>query len=230
MARIVLENISMVYGNGTIALDGLNLAVEDGEFVVVMGPSGSGKSTLLRLIAGLEKPTDGILEFDGKDVVDLPPENRDVALVFQNYALYPHLSVFENIAFGLRLRKQSIPEIEACVVHMAERLQLADILKRSPKELSGGQRQRVAVARALVRRPRIFLFDEPLSNLNAELRIELRNAIRDRHDETGATMVFVTHDVGEASSLGDRSISLSAGKVVGDHALAASEASLSSVA
>lgn len=227
MARIVLDEVSKVYDNGARALHNLSLTIVNDEFVVVKGPSGSGKSTLLHLVAGLQSVSEGTLEIDGKDAKGIPPEDRDVAMVFQNYALFPHLSVFENIAFGLRLKKRSIDDITARIEDAAVQLQLENILKRSPKELSGGQRQRVALARALVREPRIFLFDEPLSNLNAELRTQLREVIRSRHEQTGATTVYVTHDPVEASELGDRIVELRDGQLVENSASARPETSFS---
>ncbi len=214
MARIVFDKVSKVYGNGTRALNGLDLTVEDGEFVVVTGPSGSGKTTLLRLIAGLEIPTEGGLSIDGTNVAGAPPEERNVAMVFQNYACYPHLSVFENMAFSMRLEKLSDDVIMERVEEAAAWLQLGGVLGHAPRDLSGGQRQRVAVGRALVREPQIFLFDEPLSNLDTELRAHLRQVIRNRHEETGATTVYVTHIPAEAAGAGDRIVELRDGSLV----------------
>ena len=214
MARIVFDKVSKVYGNGTRALNGLDLTVEDGEFVVVTGPSGSGKTTLLRLIAGLEIPTEGGLSIDGTNVAGAPPEERNVAMVFQNYACYPHLSVFENMAFSMRLEKLSDDVIKERVEEAAAWLQLGGVLGHAPRDLSGGQRQRVAVGRALVREPQIFLFDEPLSNLDTELRAHLRQVIRNRHEETGATTVYVTHIPAEAAGAGDRIVELRDGSLV----------------
>ena len=216
MARIAFDNVSKVYGNGVPALCDLTLILPDGEFVVVTGPSGSGKSTLLRLIAGVEVPSNGILTIDGKDVADAPPEERDVAMVFQNYVLYPHFSVFENMAFGLRLRKLTTNEIKRRVDDVATQLQLDNILDRPPKELSGGQRQRFAIGRALVREPRIFLFDEPLSNLDAELRAHVIEFIQNRHAETGATTIYVTHNPDEVARIGGRIVQLQDGRIVGN--------------
>ncbi len=223
MSRIVFDKVSKVYGNGTRALNGLDLAVEDGEFVVVTGPSGSGKTTLLRLIAGLEVPTEGTLSIDGTDVAGAPPEGRNVAMVFQNYACYPHLSVFENMAFGIRLANLSAEVIKQRVKEAATLLQLGDVLDHAPRDLSGGQRQRVAVGRALVREPRIFLFDEPLSNLDAALRAHLRAVIRNRHEETGATTVYVTHTAAEAAEAGDRIVELRDGCLVENSGVAGLE-------
>ena len=214
MSRIVFDKVSKVYGNGTRALNGLDLAVEDGEFVVVTGPSGSGKTTLLRLIAGLEAPTEGRLSIDGADVTGAMPEERNVAMVFQNYACYPHLTVFENMAFSMRLEKLSDDVIKERVEEAAAWLQLGGVLGHAPRDLSGGQRQRVAVGRALVREPQIFLFDEPLSNLDTELRAHLRQVIRNRHEETGATTVYVTHIPAEAAGAGDRILELRDGCLV----------------
>ena len=223
MARIVFDEVSKVYGNGTRALNGLALTIEDGEFVVVTGPSGSGKTTLLRLIAGLEIPTEGALSIDGADVAGVPPEERNVAMVFQNYACYPHLLVFENMAFGLRAAKLPGEIIKERVENAAARLQLGDVLDHAPRDLSGGQRQRVAVGRALVREPRIFLFDEPLSNLDTALRAHLMQVIRNRHEETGATTVYVTHAPAEAAEEGDRIVELQDGCLIERSAVAGAE-------
>ena len=214
MPRIVFDEVSKVYGNGTRALNSLALTIEDGEFVVVTGPSGSGKTTLLRLIAGLEAPTEGSLSIDGADVAGAPPEERNVAMVFQNYGLYPHLSVFENMAFGIRLAKLPSEVIQQRVDEAAALLQLGGVLDHTPRDLSGGQRQRVAVGRALVREPRIFLFDEPLSNLDTALRVHLRKVIRSRHEKTGSTTVYVTHTPAEAAEAGDRIVELRDGCIV----------------
>jgi len=207
MARVALENICKTYPGrhgGTPAVRGLTLAVEEGEFMVLVGPSGCGKSTLLRLVAGLEHPDAGTISIDGRVVNAVPPKDRDLAMVFQNYALYPHLTVFENLAFGLKLRKTPRTEIEARVGAAAAQLGLAGVLDRLPKALSGGQRQRVAVGRALVRQPKVFLFDEPLSNLDAKLRAATRAEIAGLHRRLGATMLYVTHDQVEAMTMGDR--------------------------
>ena len=182
----------------------LSLTVADGEFMVLVGPSGCGKSTLLRLIAGLEAPDAGTIALDGRSVNGVPPKDRDLAMVFQNYALYPHLTVFENLAFGLRLRQRPRDEIAARVAAAAAQLGLADVLDRLPKALSGGQRQRVAVGRAIVRQPKVFLFDEPLSNLDAKLRATTRTELARLHARLAATMIYVTHDQVEAMTMGDR--------------------------
>ena len=204
MASITFEQVEKIYPNGFIASRDLNLDIADGEFLVLVGPSGSGKSTVLRMIAGLETPTRGSIYIDRRDVTDLPPQDRDVAMVFQSYALYPHMTVRENMAFGLRLRKRPNAEVERRVSEVAESLGLAALLDRKPAQLSGGQRQRVALGRAIVREPCAFLFDEPLSNLDAKLRVETRAELSRLHRRLGATMVYVTHDQVEAMTLGDR--------------------------
>jgi len=208
MARIVFDEVSKVYGNGTRALHGIALTIENGEFIVVTGPSGSGKTTLLRLIAGLESPTEGSLSIDGRDVSGTPPEKRNVAMVFQNSVCFPHLSVYENMAFGIRLAGLSDEIIKRRGEEVATRLQISGVLGHAPRDLSGGQRQRVAVGRALVREPRIFLFDEPLSNLDTALRAHLRQIIRERHEATGATTIYVTHIPVDAAEAGDRIVEL----------------------
>ena len=208
MARVVIENLSKsFYGPGgqqVCALRDANLAVEDKELLVLVGPSGSGKTTLLRLIAGLEEISSGKITIDGQVVNELPPHERDIAMVFQNYALYPHMSVYENMAFGLRLRKVPKPEIDRRVREAADILGLNPCLARKPSALSGGERQRVAVGRAIVRQPKVFLFDEPLSNLDAPLRVQMRAEISRLHQRLGATMIYVTHDQLEAMTMGDR--------------------------
>src|SRR5437667_7828616 len=208
MARIVLDNVSKSFtgprGEEVRAVDNVSLAVEDKELVVLVGPSGCGKSTTLRMIAGLEEISQGTISIDGKIVNGVEPKDRDVAMVFQNYALYPHMTVYENLAFGLKLRKYPKAEIERRVRDAAEILDLMPLLERLPKALSGGQRQRVAVGRAIVRQPKAFLFDEPLSNLDARLRVQMRMELARLHQRLGATMVYVTHDQVEAMTLGDR--------------------------
>jgi multiple sugar transport system ATP-binding protein len=204
MARIELERITKVYPNGAAAVRDLTLAIEDGELLVLVGPSGCGKSTALRLIAGLEQPTGGSIRIGGRDVTGVPPQDRDVAMVFQSYALYPHMSVRENLGFGLRMRKRSADEIAGRVDRVAEILGLGELLDRRPAQLSGGQRQRVALGRALVREPQAFLLDEPLSNLDAKLRVETRAELSRLHRRLQATMVYVTHDQEEAMTLGGR--------------------------
>ncbi|HYQ88498.1 MAG TPA: ABC transporter ATP-binding protein [Candidatus Binatia bacterium] len=204
MASLSLKNLSLVYPNGVRALDEVELEIADGEFLAVLGPSGSGKSSLLRLVAGLEAPTGGYIDMDGRDITHLEPKDRDVAMVFQGLALYPHMTVWENMAFGLLARKAPAAEIEERVGEAAATLGLAPHLKKRPRELSGGERQRVALGRALVRRPRVYLFDEPLSSLDAQLRQELREELARLHALTRTTSIYVTHDQKEALSLGRR--------------------------
>jgi multiple sugar transport system ATP-binding protein len=204
MARIALEHVNKVYANGFVAARDLSLEVADGELLVLVGPSGSGKSTVLRMMAGLETVTAGTIRIGDRDVTELPPQKRDIAMVFQNYALYPHMTVRENLGFGLSIRKQPLEMIEQRVRTVASSLGLDALLDRKPAQLSGGQRQRVALGRAIVRDPLAFLFDEPLSNLDAQLRVETRVELSRLHRELGATMVYVTHDQSEALTLGDR--------------------------
>ena len=201
---IVLSNINMTFNDGTTAIKSLDLAIRNGEFVVFVGPSGCGKSTALRILAGLEQATGGSVIIQGRDVTDLDPQERDIAMVFQSYALYPHKSVYDNLAYPLKLRKVKKDEIARKVGEVAELLGLTPLLKRRPGALSGGQRQRVAMGRALVRNPRAFLMDEPLSNLDAALRVEMRGEIRRLHRRLGVTTVYVTHDQVEAMTMGDR--------------------------
>jgi multiple sugar transport system ATP-binding protein len=206
MASVTLENVRKIYDSapGHVVVRDVSLRVDDGEFVVLVGPSGCGKTTTLRMIAGLESVTGGRLLIDDRVVNDVPPKDRDIAMVFQNYALYPHMTVRENMAFALVLRKLAKSDIATRVSQAADVLGLTDVLERTPKELSGGQRQRVAIGRAIVRQPRVFLFDEPLSNLDAKLRLEMRREIARLHRELDATMIYVTHDQVEAMTLGDR--------------------------
>jgi multiple sugar transport system ATP-binding protein len=207
MAEVVLQNLAKTYPDGArtvSAVKSINLTVADREFMVLVGPSGCGKSTTLRMIAGLEEITGGTVTIGGRVVNDLPPKDRDIAMVFQNYALYPHMTVYENMAFGLTLRKMPHAEIDSRVREAADLLGLADYLDRKPKALSGGQRQRVAVGRAIVRHPKVFLFDEPLSNLDAKMRTAMRTEISRLHARLGATMIYVTHDQIEAMTMGDR--------------------------
>lgn len=201
---------------GVVVLQHISAQIKEGEFVVLLGPSGCGKTTLLRLIAGLESPTLGEIRFDGKVVNELPPEDRDVAMVFQNYSLYPHLTVFDNIAFPLRTAHIPREELEAIVYDMAEMLEMEEYLSRLPSELSGGQLQRVSIARALVRKPKVFLMDEPFSNLDAPLRAELRRQVKRIHQSLGTTFIYVTHDHNEALSLGQRILVMRDGMVVQD--------------
>jgi ABC-type sugar transport system ATPase subunit len=212
MAEVILEQVRKVYADsGFVAVHGLDLDVEDGEFVVLVGPSGCGKSTTLRMIAGLESISSGRLSIGGRLVNALPPKERDVAMVFQGYALYPHMTVFENMAFSLTLRKRARSEIDARVHRAADFLGLRDVLERRPRQLSGGQRQRVAIGRAIVREPQVFLFDEPLSNLDAQLRSEMRREIATLQRSLRATTIYVTHDQVEAMTLGDRIVVLDRG-------------------
>jgi multiple sugar transport system ATP-binding protein len=214
MARVRLEGVRKIYQDGGhVAVHRVDLDVADGELVVLVGPSGCGKSTTLRMIAGLESITAGQLYIGERLVNDLPPKDRDIAMVFQNYALYPHMTVRENLAFALKLRKLSPAEIERRVGQAAETLGLREVLDRKPRQLSGGQRQRVAVGRAIVREPAVFLFDEPLSNLDAKLRVQTRREIAKLHRDLRATMIYVTHDQVEAMTLGDRIVVMNAGRV-----------------
>ena len=216
MAQVTLEGVRKVYegAQGHVAVHGVDLDVADGEFVVLVGPSGCGKSTTLRMIAGLESITAGKLSIGGRVVNDVPPKDRDIAMVFQNYALYPHMSVRDNMAFGLKLRGFAKTEIDQRVREAADVLGLTTELDRLPKQLSGGQRQRVAVGRAIVRKPAVFLFDEPLSNLDAKLRVQMRREILALHRRLGATTIYVTHDQVEAMTMGDRIVVMSAGHVM----------------
>ena len=212
MATIKLENLIKTYGDVEV-LHNLNGEIEDGEFVVVVGPSGCGKSTLLRMIAGLEKITSGEISIGNKIVNDLEPADRDIAMVFQNYALYPHMSVRQNMGYGLKIRKIRKQEIERRVQEAAEILGISEYLDRKPRQLSGGQRQRVAMGRAIVRDPQVFLFDEPLSNLDAKLRVQMRLEIRKLQKRLNVTSIYVTHDQVEAMTLGDRLMVLNNGVV-----------------
>jgi multiple sugar transport system ATP-binding protein len=204
MAEIELENLTKIYSDGTKAVSELDLDVPDGEFVVLVGPSGCGKTSALRMIAGLEPITEGTVRIGGEVVNSLPPKDRDVAMVFQNYALYPHMSAYDNMAFALKMRGVARPEIERRVTGAARTLGLAEVLKKKPRTLSGGQRQRVAMGRAIVREPQAFLMDEPLSNLDAKLRVEMRAEISRIQRDLGVTTIYVTHDQVEAMTMGDR--------------------------
>ncbi len=212
MARVALRNLQKEFG-GVVAVSDLNLTIEDGEFVTLLGPSGCGKSTTLSCIAGLEDPTGGEIVFDDRVVNDLTPRNRDIAMVFQDYALYPHMTVYDNMAFGLELRKTPKQEIKSSVSRVAEFLGLSPMLDRRPGQLSGGQRQRVALGRAIVRNPSVFLMDEPLSNLDAALRVSTRSEIKKLQQELGTTTIFVTHDQEEAMVLSDRIAIMKGGKL-----------------
>ncbi len=212
MAEIKLSGVKKSYGQHAV-VHGVDADIADGEFIVIVGPSGCGKSTLLRMIAGLEIISGGEISIGGKVVNDLEPKDRDIAMVFQNYALYPHMSVYDNMAYGLKIRKFSKAEIEARVQKAAGILELGPLLQRKPRELSGGQRQRVAMGRAIVREPKAFLFDEPLSNLDAKLRVQMRLEIQKLHRELKTTSIFVTHDQVEAMTLANRMIVMNAGRV-----------------
>jgi multiple sugar transport system ATP-binding protein len=211
VAEIALEGVRKVYGDGTVAIKSLDLVMPDGSLTVLVGPSGCGKSTLLQVIAGLEPVTEGRTLIGGRPVNPLPPQDRDIAMVFQNYALYPHMTAYQNMAFGLRLRRTPRREIRARVGEAAEILGLTDELNKKPRQLSGGQRQRVAMGRAIVRKPQAFLMDEPLSNLDAKLRVQMRAEISRIQRDLGVTMIYVTHDQVEALTLGDRVAVLSDG-------------------
>ena len=213
MASLSLKGIQKKYPNGFHAVKDFNLDIEDKEFIIFVGPSGCGKSTTLRMIAGLEDISGGTLEIDGKVMNDVEPKDRDIAMVFQNYALYPHMTVYDNMAFGLKLRKVPKDEIDKKVRHAAKILDLDKLLDRKPKALSGGQRQRVAMGRAIVRNPKVFLMDEPLSNLDAKLRVQMRIEISKLHEELGATIIYVTHDQTEAMTLGTRIVVMKDGVV-----------------
>ncbi|MCD6521183.1 sn-glycerol-3-phosphate ABC transporter ATP-binding protein UgpC [Candidatus Calescamantes bacterium] len=213
MAEVILKNVKKVYPPDIVAVRDFNLNIKDKEFIVLVGPSGCGKSTTLRMIAGLEEITEGEIYIDKTLVNDIPPKDRDIAMVFQNYALYPHMTVYENMAFGLKLRKFPRDEIEKRVKEAAKILGIENLLNRYPKELSGGQKQRVAVGRAIVRKPKAFLFDEPLSNLDAKLRVQMRAELIKLHQRLGATMIYVTHDQVEAMTMGDRLVVMKDGVI-----------------
>src|SRR6185437_14502152 len=212
MAQVVLKDINKLYGS-VHAVKDVNLRIDDREFVVLVGPSGCGKTTTLRMIAGLEAISSGDVSIDGQVVNDLAPMDRDIAMVFQNYALYPHMSVFDNMAFGLKMRKFDRREIATRVKEAADILGIGELLTRKPRQLSGGQRQRVALGRAIVRHPRVFLFDEPLSNLDAKLRVQMRVELKKLHLRLGTTAIYVTHDQVEAMTLGDRVVVMKDGVV-----------------
>lgn len=213
MADVSLKNVTKVYEGGNAAVKDVSFEIKDKEFVALVGPSGCGKSTTLRMVAGLEEISEGELYIDGKMMNDVSPKDRDIAMVFQNYALYPHMTVYENMAFGLKLRKFSKSEIDERVRHAAKILDIEQYLERKPKALSGGQRQRVALGRAIVRKPKVFLFDEPLSNLDAKLRVQMRTEISKLHDALEATMIYVTHDQTEAMTMGDRIVIMKDGVI-----------------
>jgi len=213
VAAIRFERVSKVYSDGTRAVDALELSVEEGEFMVLVGPSGCGKSTALRMVAGLEEISEGSILIGDREVNEVSPKDRDVAMVFQNYALYPHMTVAENLGFALKLRRLRKGEIERRVREAADVLDLADHLERKPRALSGGQRQRVALGRAIVRHPRVFLFDEPLSNLDAKLRVQMRVELKKLHERLGTTAIYVTHDQVEAMTLADRVVVMNHGRI-----------------
>ena len=212
MSNVVLKNVKKIYDK-KVVIDNVNLEIKDKEFVVLVGASGCGKSTILRMIAGLEEITGGEILIGDKKVNDIPPKDRDIAFVFQSYALYPHMTVRENIAFGLKMRKVDKKTIEKKVQEAAEILDLTEYLDRKPKQLSGGQRQRVALGRAIVRNPKVFLMDEPLSNLDAKLRVQMRSEIKKLHEKLQTTFIYVTHDQTEALTMGDRIVVLNNGVI-----------------
>ncbi|MGC8926891.1 MAG: ABC transporter ATP-binding protein [Myxococcota bacterium] len=213
MAEVVLKDVSKIYDNNKVVVNKVNLQIKGNEFIVIVGPSGCGKTTTLRMIAGLEEISEGELYINGRLVNDIPPKDRDIAMVFQNYALYPHMNVFENMAFGLRIRKMSEEEINKRVNEAAKLLEIDGLLDRLPRQLSGGQRQRVAMGRAIVRNPSVFLFDEPLSNLDAKLRTQMRSELARLHRRIGATTIYVTHDQIEAMTLADKIVIMNNGVV-----------------
>ena len=213
MSNVILKNVRKTYDNNKTVINDVSLEIKDKEFVVLVGASGCGKSTLLRMIAGLEDITDGEIYIGDKKVNNIPPKDRDIAFVFQSYALYPHMTVRENIAFGLKMRKVDKATIEKKVQEAAEILNLTEYLDRKPKQLSGGQRQRVALGRAIVRNPKVFLMDEPLSNLDAKLRVQMRSEIKKLHEKLQTTFIYVTHDQTEALTMGDRIVVLNGGDI-----------------
>lgn len=213
MSNVILKNVRKTYDNNKTVINNVNLEIQDKEFVVLVGASGCGKSTLLRMIAGLEDITDGEIYIGDKKVNNIPPKDRDIAFVFQSYALYPHMTVRENIAFGLKMRKVDKATIDKKVQEAAEILNLTEYLDRKPKQLSGGQRQRVALGRAIVRNPKVFLMDEPLSNLDAKLRVQMRSEIKKLHEKLQTTFIYVTHDQTEALTMGDRIVVLNGGDI-----------------
>lgn len=213
MSNVILKNVRKTYDNNKTIINNINLEITDKEFIVLVGSSGCGKSTLLRMIAGLEEITDGEIYIGDKKVNNIAPKDRDIAFVFQSYALYPHMTVRENIAFGLKMRKVPKAEIEKKVQEAAEILNLSEYLDRKPKQLSGGQRQRVALGRAIVRNPKVFLMDEPLSNLDAKLRVQMRSEIKKLHEKLQTTFIYVTHDQTEALTMGDRIVVLNNGDI-----------------
>lgn len=214
MAELKLEHVTKRFGKDVIAVDDLSLDVHDGEFLVLLGPSGCGKTTAMRMVAGLEEVTEGIITIDDVEVTDLPPRKRNISMIFQNYAVWPHMTVFDNIAYALKLKKMDKSTIETTVKEVAEMTNIGNLLKRYPSQLSGGQQQRVAVARAIAVKPKVFLMDEPLSNLDAMLRVTMRTELKAIHAKTDATTVFVTHDQSEAMSMADRIVIMRDGEIV----------------
>ena len=213
MSSVILKNLVKSYDGKKNIIDNINLEIKDKEFIVLVGSSGCGKSTILRLISGLEEITSGEVFIDDKKVNNIPPKDRDIAFVFQSYALYPHMSVYDNIAFGLKMRKYDKKYIDEKVKEVAKSLNLEELLDRKPRQLSGGQRQRVALGRAIVRNPKVFLMDEPLSNLDANLRVQMRSEIKKLHQKLQTTFIYVTHDQTEALTMGDRIVVLDKGKI-----------------
>lgn len=213
MARLELKNLNKIYPDGAHIIKDANLTIEDGEFTVFVGPSGCGKSTMLRMVAGLEEISSGEMCLDNEVVNNLSPTDRGIGMVFQSYALYPHMTVYENIAFGLKLAKKSKQQIDDAVRQVAEMLELTKLLEQRPSQLSGGQRQRVAIGRAIVRNPKLFLLDEPLSNLDASLRVRMRLQLADYHKKLKSTVIYVTHDQVEAMTLADKIVVLRAGVI-----------------
>jgi multiple sugar transport system ATP-binding protein len=218
MAEVILKNLEKLYEKGVVGIRNVNLKIKDKEFTVLVGPSGCGKSTTLRLVAGLETPTQGEIYIGDRLINNVPPKDRNIAMVFQDYALYPHMSVYDNMSFALRLRRYSKQKIKERVINAARILSLEDLLSRKPRALSGGQRQRVALGRAIVRDPQVFLFDEPLSNLDAKLRGEMRTELKKLHTRLNATTIYVTHDQVEAMTMGDKIVVLNQGEIqqIGD--------------
>jgi multiple sugar transport system ATP-binding protein len=214
MATLTLVDLTKRFGRSVVAVNNFNLEVEDGEFLVLLGPSGCGKTTTMRMVAGLEEVTDGSIYIGDRDVTDLAPRDRNVSMVFQNYAVWPHMSVFDNIAYALKLKKMNKQDIEKSVKEAARLTKIDELLERYPSQLSGGQQQRVAVARAIAVKPQIFLLDEPLSNLDAKLRVSTRTELKSIHAQTGATSIFVTHDQSEAMSMADRIVVMKDGEII----------------
>lgn len=213
MSFLKLENLTKIYGKDILAIDDIDLEINEGEFLVLLGPSGCGKTTTMRMIAGLETVTKGDIFLEGNSIIDLPPREREVSMIFQSYAIWPHMTVYENIAYALKLQKMPKKEIEAVVKEVAEMADILDYINRYPTQLSGGQQQRVAVARAMAVRPKLFLMDEPLSNLDAKLRVSMRTDLKEMHKKLGATTIFVTHDQAEAMSLADRIVVMNTGVI-----------------